>query len=962
MKKFLSLILFFALSLPAFADAPLIWNSSQYAKFLTTLGFQLYDLKQYRSLTVDPSAGAGIVAPIGSVGVRDNGGSGEMWLKTAAANTGWSNVLNAASGWSVTGNAGTNPAVNFLGTTDATDLVLRTNNTEYLRITSAGAIDTTLGLGIVHSSAAGILTSSAVDLASADVTGILPRGNGGTGVSATTIVDLFNQLDPLTTKGDILGHDGTDSVRVPVGADGSFLTADSAQATGLSYTSPSSIAWLLTGNTGTDDTVNFMGTTDGEDVVFKSNNTELMRIQQAGPVLVKDSVQLEDPGAGTNAISLISPTPLAAPYTFTFPVDMGTNNYVLTTNGVSTTSWQDANSLVTNSAWALLGNAGTNDAVNFMGTTDAQDVVFKANNNEVMRLEETGQSLLVGTTSPAPFAIAAVRTSADPVGSTGGMYSILNTTRTVNGGSLSSAVQGDSRGQVDVGITDSLGTIGGLFNAYRNTGAGDAGTMGYLVGIYGGSVQSASAGTTSIGAGVFTQSNWSQGTVTDAYDFYAAPATIGATITNRYGIYVAPDVPGKINYLADRLAVGASYTPPTHTLEVQNGEMTQNKAATDTTAVGGLFTDSTHTTVNGSNNAVGVQTSVSATVDAGALNDKVAGGTVNTVTRGDGTDDGTLEEVNGDTSIMFINSGAAGITNKVVGFDVATILQQGTVVDLYDFRSVTVPAGGTATNQYGIYLGPGAGGVKQSWIADRTVLGSTSFSAPNTSLDVNGDLAFRMTADASVGVVTALSTTSTSAIRLTGAGAVTLQGIAGGVEGKILTLSNQTGAVLTVANQNGGAGATDRIITGTGASMSISNDAALVLQYDATQQKWLVIAAPSSGGGGGGTASVKFTLSGAVVPYVAIDGVHNQTTIQSLTNIYVSALNSGTSGTTVVRVNQYRAGALIDSQTASLASNAGLPDGSFAALSGTLSLQVGDIISVDVDSAAAGASELSVEY
>ena len=40
--------------------------------------------------------------------------------------------------WMVTGNAGTNPAIHFAGTTDAVDFVIRTNNTEKMRITAGG--------------------------------------------------------------------------------------------------------------------------------------------------------------------------------------------------------------------------------------------------------------------------------------------------------------------------------------------------------------------------------------------------------------------------------------------------------------------------------------------------------------------------------------------------------------------------------------------------------------------------------------------------------------------------------------------------------------------------------------------------------------------------------------------------------------------------------------------------------
>ncbi|WP_412850646.1 cell wall anchor protein [Chryseobacterium sp. PMSZPI] len=45
-----------------------------------------------------------------------------------------------AQSWNVTGNAGTNPPNNFMGTTDSKDLVVKTNNVERMRITSAGNV------------------------------------------------------------------------------------------------------------------------------------------------------------------------------------------------------------------------------------------------------------------------------------------------------------------------------------------------------------------------------------------------------------------------------------------------------------------------------------------------------------------------------------------------------------------------------------------------------------------------------------------------------------------------------------------------------------------------------------------------------------------------------------------------------------------------------------------------------
>lgn len=49
--------------------------------------------------------------------------------------------------------------------------------------------------------------------------------------------------------------------------------------------------------------------------------------------------------------------------------------------------------------WTMNGNSGTSDAINFLGTTDAQDLVFKTNNSEVGRFENGGDLNLAAGTS-----------------------------------------------------------------------------------------------------------------------------------------------------------------------------------------------------------------------------------------------------------------------------------------------------------------------------------------------------------------------------------------------------------------------------------------------------------------------------------------------------------------------------------------------------------------------------------
>jgi hypothetical protein len=64
-------------------------------------------------------------------------------------------------------------------------------------------------------------------------TGTVGINQGGTG--QVTAVLGFNALSPLTTKGDILGFDGTNNVRVPVGTNGYVATANSALAAGWGW-------------------------------------------------------------------------------------------------------------------------------------------------------------------------------------------------------------------------------------------------------------------------------------------------------------------------------------------------------------------------------------------------------------------------------------------------------------------------------------------------------------------------------------------------------------------------------------------------------------------------------------------------------------------------------------------------------------------------------------------------------
>ena len=74
--------------------------------------------------------------------------------------------------------------------------------------------------------------------------------------------------------------------------------------------------WSLTGNSGTDSTLNFLGTIDGKPLIMKTNNNEAMRIEPNGNIGigtaspsakldVNGNVKLESISAGTNQLDVL---------------------------------------------------------------------------------------------------------------------------------------------------------------------------------------------------------------------------------------------------------------------------------------------------------------------------------------------------------------------------------------------------------------------------------------------------------------------------------------------------------------------------------------------------------------------------------------------------------------------------------------------------------------------------------
>lgn len=377
------------------------------------------------------------------------------------------------------------------------------------------------------------------------------------------------------------------------------------------------------------------------------------------------------------------------------------------------------------------------------GTTIAQD-------NTNFNWDDTGKTLALGGVfgppGTVPYAQTSQRTVTDPSGIDGAVFGIHYSNNTVNNGSLNTSGYFEGRIQIDAGVTTAA-NAGVIFQAYRNNGASDAGTLQFLVGAFGGAHQTGTdpAALTDLVAGVLSQVDITNGQANRVADFYGLAGTNGGTITTgQFGIYIEPPGSGvKDNWLSGKALIGGStYASHVETLKVV-GDMSATISVVDTGALAGNFNATSNTTTGTeSNTTIGLAGVSTGLVQAGAVNDKAVYSLNFTTTRGDGTDDGNLSTMGGAILLQFHNSGAAGTTDNAFGAANIFFSQQGTVTNLYDFYSQNNTSGGTVTNHYGVYIVNDSASPVKNWLSGKSQFGSTSFVAPTSTIESYGPIGF----------------------------------------------------------------------------------------------------------------------------------------------------------------------------------------------------------------------------
>jgi len=259
----------------------------------------------------------------------------------------------SAQSWSINGNASIAAGTNYLGTSDPNDLVFRTNAIERGRVFGAGGawrFGTATNYATIDSIGRLSFTGKGVYQVGGNKYAFQFSGNPNLGLYFNSSLTQFEFRDAAGLPAFTL---------VPATGAGTYKGSLTVGA----YTLPA-----------TDGSANQVLKTNGAGVLAWSADNNTTYTAGTGLNLVGTTFNNTAPDqtvtlAGSNGISTSGAYP----------------NF--TVNGAG--------------LWRTTGNTGLSAGTNFIGTTDAVDVVFRAANTEGMRLTNANRRLGLGSTTPS---------------------------------------------------------------------------------------------------------------------------------------------------------------------------------------------------------------------------------------------------------------------------------------------------------------------------------------------------------------------------------------------------------------------------------------------------------------------------------------------------------------------------------------------------------------------------------
>jgi len=322
--------------------------------------------------------------------------------------------------WKIDGN--TVDRLRTIGTKNAFDFPIITNNVERLRITSTGLV----GIGT-----------------------FTPNPN-----TTVTIAPITGTTDPLTLKGLNLATQ-TDSLltadvngvihQIPVStvvANG-VLVENGISKTGNKIRLGGALNQPTTITTDATNTLALQGLQHGtgaDSVVVSDATTGVLKratvadIAAAG-FTANNGLTKTNANVQLGGTLSIPNTTIATSATNTLSItglqSGAATDSILTESGAGVVTRRTVADVInqSNEAWKTKGNAGTNEVTNFIGTTDNVGLVTRTNNVERLRVTAAG-NLAIGTTT-ATSTVQLAGSLAVPIAVKTGNYSVIATDHTV---------------------------------------------------------------------------------------------------------------------------------------------------------------------------------------------------------------------------------------------------------------------------------------------------------------------------------------------------------------------------------------------------------------------------------------------------------------------------------------------------------------------------------------------------
>jgi len=442
---------------------------------------------------------------VGGNGILTHNGNGVVYGIKLTGNVsdvlrgdGTFGAANAATNaWSLTGNSGINPATNFIGTTDGQPLLFRVknqpsgiidsvlNSTAFgykALVSNLGVSNTAIGMEALYSNTYGggntaiglealrLNTEGSANSADGEFALILNttgHANTATGWGAlgSNITGNYNVAVGYGASGDSHGdqnvaiganalfnnNSGSNITAIGYGAD--VLTDGLTNATAIGYNAQVSQSNSLV--LGNSDVNVGIGTTS-------PNTSSLLDLTSNSKGLLIPRMTATE----RNAIS--------SPATGLLVYDNSVNSFYFYNGG----SWNQIGGTSAN-VWSLNGNAGTDPTTNFIGTTDAEPLLFRVHNIIAGQIQttnaNTGFGLQTLSSNTTGFQNTAYGDVALPANTTGNYNTAIgvnalysNTTGNDNTANGASALQFNTTGDNN--------TATGHYTLYGNTtGSGNTG-------------------------------------------------------------------------------------------------------------------------------------------------------------------------------------------------------------------------------------------------------------------------------------------------------------------------------------------------------------------------------------------------------------------------------------------------------------------------------------------------------